>query len=382
MQTLHRVLPFLATVAVLAGIAALGTHHYDGNVSALLHMDTEFGERFAVPGGIVLYQDGGYDGMLYYQVARDIPLFLSGGESAFDSPYRFQRILFPLFGFILSLGRDEWLPFAFVIINILAVTGSFFLIARIVKKINVHTLTIVFNPASLVGILYALTEPVSLFFLALFLWLWHRAGMRITVLGILALTLSLFARETTIFLIGLLGLWSLWKHRWKDASLLIIPVVLLILWQYALVQRFGSVGFQAGGNFLDLPFLGPVTVLKWALEQEGIRQLYRFSSLALLAMLLPLFVLLGREWRVRGTSVDALTFLITGLSLVLVCMDTHMWGVITSIGRVVTPFYPVYALYAAERDSSPLRILSGFLITISIVAALGIALQAHPYVLS
>lgn len=356
--------------------------HYDGNVSALLHMDATFGTDQGVASGVVLYTDGGYDGMAYYQIARDVPALFFGGEITFDSPYRFQRILFPLLGFLLSLGQDEWLPLAFLVINLLAAIGSFLLLTSITKKVNVHTLTVLWNPAILVGLLFSLTEPVSIFFILLFFWLFERSGRRIDLASVLALTLSLLARETTIFLIVLLGLWFLWKRQWKDALYLALPILLMFGWQVFLEIRFGDIGFQANNNVIDPPFVGVWYALQWAMTEQGIQQMYRFSSLALLAVVLPLFVLLSRDWLRKRTRIGLLPFLLSGLTVTMLCMDSHMWGVITSIGRVVTPFYPVYALFASERDSGALRLLSLLLILVSCTAAIGIAWQMHPYILS
>lgn len=375
-------LPVIAGAAVaLILFVFLAVRSYDGNVSALLHMDVNFAERMHAPSGIVLYEDGGYDGMAYYQVARDIPLLLSGGTSTFDSPYRFQRITLPLLVYAITLGNETAFPFAFLLINIAAAITSLILVLLLTRSVNIHAVTIVFNPAILVGILFSLTEPVSIAFILFFFWLWKRRG-RLDAWPIAALTLSLFARETTIFIIALLLLWFLWRRERRNAALMLIPISLLFLWQYFLLLRFGSVGFQANTNIVDPPFLGIVTVIRWAFEHEGIAQMYRLSSIALLVFFLPLCVVFGKEWMRRTRSIDRSTFLLSGLVITMLSMDAHMWGVITSIGRVVAPIYPVYALYAAEHDSRFLRLLSMSLIAISIIAAVGIALQTHPFRIS
>jgi len=370
------------TLVALLALIAVGVWQYGGNVSTLMHIDTVFGETHKVPEGIVLYKDGGYDGMLYYQVARDLPALFLGEKTSLDSPYRFQRILFPLLGFALALGNEQYFPFTFLLLNLLASLGSlvFFLCMR--KKIDIHTLTVICNPAILVGILFSLTEPVSFFFMMLFFLLWQRSSRTITVAGITALTLSLFARETTIFLIGMLLLWSLWYKQWRSILLLCIPVVLLIFWQYFLELQFGTIGFQADSNLVDLPFVGPWHALLWAWQHTGLTRFYRLSSVALLSFLLPLTFLLGKEWIQKRQRITFFPFVLSGLAAAMLSMDAHIWGVITSVGRVVTPIYPVYALFAAERDTKTLRVLSWILVLTSVIAAIGIALQVHPFVQS
>lgn len=374
-----RFIIFGGTITSLAFIVFLGIRHYDYNVSALFHMDTAFGERNRVPQGLVLYEDAGYDGMLYYQVARDIPSLFTGGVTSLDSPYRFQRILLPLLVFKVTLGQERFFPYAFLIINLFASLATLVLMIAITKKTNIHTLTVIFNPAILVGILYSLTEPLSTFFIVLFLYFWEKNNRKVHAWGLIALLLSLLARETTIFLVGLLFLWYLWKKQWKQAALLVLPIILFILWQYFLVLRLGSVPFQANSNVVSTPLTGPITLLLWI--TQGLTS-YRLSSVGLLLFVLPLSFVLGKEWTQKKMAIDVYAFLLTGLILTMFSMDAHMWGAITSIGRVVTPIYPVYALFVSARDTWLTRAISTILIGVSIVAIIGIASARHPFILS
>lgn len=370
----------LSSVAVaLLLLVFLGVRQYDGNVSALFHLDATFGEAHQVPGGIVLYSDAGYDGMLYYQIARDIPTLFSGGTPSLDSPYRFQRIVLPLFAFILALGQEAFFPYTILLINLAAALGALALTLLITKKVNVHSLTVVLNPAVLIGIIYTLTEPLSLFFMMLFFWLWTKHGQQMTALGVLALTLSLFARETTVFLIVLLGLWYVLHRNWKAAVLCGVPLVPFFLWQVWLKHQLGSVAFQANSNVVSLPFSGPFELIVSSIEHLNA---YHLSALSLLVFLLLVCTVLGREWLQQKTKINVFSFLMGGLCATMLCMDAHMWAVITSIGRVVTPFYPVYALYASQKDTTALRVLSVALLLLSVVAAIGAAVAVHPYTIS
>lgn len=376
------ILALALSAVALVLLVFLGVRHYGGNVSALLHMDVPFGELHSVPEGIVLYQDAAYDGMLYYQVARDLPALFMGGETSLDSPYRFQRILLPLIIYMVAIGNEQAFPYAMLIINIAAALGALALMLSIAKKISIHAFTIVFNPAILVGILYSLTEPLSIFFMMGFFWLWMSKHGKVTVMSIALLLLSLLARETTIFLIGLLFLWFLWKKEWKNALLVLLPIALFALWQWYLVIRLGSIPFRTGGGIIVFPLQGPIAVLQWSLQESGIKLLYRLSGVSLLGFAALLSIALGREWIQKKTRIEMLPFLLSGLCLTMLSMDPHMWGAITSIGRVVTPLYPVYALWAAERDTWIEKCISVILMAVSVVAAIGIASVAHPYVLS
>jgi len=58
-----------------------------------------------------------YDGQFFYRLAVD-PLAVREVGIRFDHPsYRQQRILYPLIAYVLSAGRDTWVPFVLVAIN-------------------------------------------------------------------------------------------------------------------------------------------------------------------------------------------------------------------------------------------------------------------------
>jgi hypothetical protein len=367
------------TALALLFLAFFGVRNYGGNISALLHMDARFGEQHSVPEGLVLYKDAGYDGMLYYQVARDIPALLSGEKPSLDSPYRFQRILLPLFSYVLALGDARALPFTLLFANIAAAVGAIALMSSITRTLNLHTLAVVANPAVLVGILFSLTEPLSLFFVVLFFWFWERNDQKLNVFSIGALSLSLFARETTVVLIGLLILWFLWRKQWQEMLIISIPLIIFALWQIFLVIHLGSLAFQADGNIVGVPLSGPLALIEWSFQNLNV---HRLSALSLLLFLLLLCLSLALEWRRKRCSIGVYSFLLSGLILAMFSMDAHIWGVITSIGRVVAPVYPVYALYASAQDTWKEQFLSIVLISISVVTALGIANIQHPFTIS
>lgn len=368
--------------SALAALAAFGVRQYEWNVSALLHMDTVFGVTHDVAPGVVLYKDGGYDGMLYYEVARDLPKLLSRESVSLDSPYRFQRILLPLLVYGFSFGNAASFPTATLLLNVAAILGTFAIAVRMTKGPNIHAFAAVFNPAMLVGMLYSLTEPLSMLFMMAFFARWQSKERTVDWFCVAALLSSLLARETTVFLIGLLVLWHLWKREWTSVVLLGVTIALFAGWQYALVLRLGSLPFRTGGNIIVWPFSGPYAVVRWALVDTGMKLAYRLSSLPLLAFVLGTCAIVAADWKKKGRAQDALGFVLTGLCAVMLSMDPHMWGALTSIGRVVTPFYPAYCLFAAEREGTVLRLSSWFLVAFSVLAALGIAYVRHPYVIS
>ncbi len=370
-------------VLFLIALVAFQVSRYDGNVSALLHVSREFGQAFDVPTGIVLYEDGGYDGMLYYQIARDIPKILFGVNDGslppYDSAYRAQRILLPLLTYLLSLGQERFFPWVILFINVASITGALALALGFLRKISLPILTLVFNPAALVGVLFSLSEPLSLFFTTLFLVLWKRSKGIISGWQVIALALAMFARETTIFLILPLAGWYMWKKQWKNASRIILALAPSLFWQWFLIERFGTLALTLGKHMINLPLLG---VWQLLLSIFGTVSAYRLSSLSFLILFaIPLLTI--ELWRfAKGHIKNTLEGLLLFCLLVLFSLDAHIWGVITSVGRVLTPLYPLFAFTASERDSLSDRLISVNLIAVSIIAAIGIASITHLFSIS
>jgi hypothetical protein len=371
------------TLAFLIALVALSISFYNWNLSVLFRTGQDYAEVHQFPKDMVLLEEGGYDGMLYYQIARDVPRLFGFGEETsipYQSQYRYQRIGLPVFAAVFSLGNEQWLSTVFVLINIVAVMGSLFLMLSLAGNRILHALTIALNPAALVGILYNLTEPLSLFFVTLFFFLWEKSGGKIQWPHVIALTISVFARETTLILIVLIALYLFWKKRWKEGVFTSLSLAPFFLWQWILTMRFDMLPLENSAGALNFPLSGPLALAVWSIEDPS---MFRLSALAfLLLFVLPLTMYELKVWFGKNAERSFHLFLLTGLTTAMLSMDAHIWGVVTSIGRVIAPIYGAYAAFAIQHDTAMEKVLSVALISVSIVAAIGIAYTHHPFLLS
>jgi len=69
--------PLLLLGTVLAVILIATLAPYGGNPSALFHVDQEMADYHPVPPRTIVLQMPGYDGMQYYQIARQFAVVLS-----------------------------------------------------------------------------------------------------------------------------------------------------------------------------------------------------------------------------------------------------------------------------------------------------------------
>jgi hypothetical protein len=124
-------LPLLLT-CILAGILTLTLLPYNGNVSALFHLDMPLAENHVPPSGFVVLSVPAYDGAQYYQLARNVPLLLTGNietlRSRLPGPYAYQRLLLPVMAWALALGQDALLPWSFLLIQFLCLLGTAMLV--------------------------------------------------------------------------------------------------------------------------------------------------------------------------------------------------------------------------------------------------------------
>jgi len=369
------------TTITLLALVLLSISRYDWNVSALLRIDRTFGEHFHVPAGVVLFEDGGYDGMLYYQIARDLPELLRGEQKPllYDNAYRLQRILLPALASLLSLGEERRLPLAMLLINLAAVVGALCLLLRHTKQFSVHAAALLCNPAALVGVLFSLTEPLALLLTTAFLIRFIENDKRLDDTQLFLLSLAMFARETTVVLVGLLALSFLWKKEGRQALLVLTPLLSFAFWELLLMLRFGTLPLSTGTGMVNVPLSGIWNLFLRAFHEPNT---YVFSSLSfLLLFVLPLLALQARQW-IMERRIGALSLCLTGFSFLLLTLDAHIWGTITSVGRVLPALYPVYVMHAVEHDTSLYRFLSSTLIATSAVTAFGIALISHPFIVT
>jgi hypothetical protein len=66
----------------------------------------------------------------------------------------------------------------------------------------------------------------------------------------------------------------------------------------------------------------------------------------------------------------------------MLLMPKYIWGSITSIGRVITPVYPLTVLLLAHRDSPLTRMLAIGILVLGLVTGVGLALILHPFTLA
>jgi hypothetical protein len=345
-------------------------------------MDHLLADQHTMPPDFVVLNIPSYDGAQYYQIARNVPQILQPSAwqlLANKSPgaYAYQRILLPALAFVLSLGFDALLPYAFLLIHLASLVGAALLMLQWKPHGWLQAFAVALSPAAMVGLHFSLAEPLTIFLVTAFLIRFIRQE-QIEWIDIGLLSLLVLTREVNILFVGLLLGYSLLRRRLYASLLLLIPITVFITWHGILYGIFGDIPFLWSAEKRTLPFVAIAEILSGA---KGFNSLTLSSIGLFFLFVLPAFLYLGwliiqkRAWN----FIHLATF---GLLLVMTMMPDHIWGSITSIGRVITPVYPLFIVGAIERNTTVDRILCMGILLLGIAAAVGLGLIVHPYSLT
>ncbi len=381
--TYHWPLAFL--LITLCGILTITLKPYHGNVTALFHMDAPTAHSHGfIPENFVLLDVPGYDGEQYYEIALHMPSAFSQARwpsitsHSVTIAYSYQRFLLPLAAFTLSFGYRDLLPYSFLFIQLASLIGVFWLVASRHPRKAAYGLVIALSPAALIGLHFSLSEPLTLLILTAFLlrFIDHK---KLRTIDILLLSLFVLGREVNILFVGFLLLYLLAKKHWHDAVLMIIPIATFLTLHTLIFKIFHEIPFFWSTDKRALPLEAITDIL---LGNRGYN-MYTMSSIALfLGFVAPAAIWsLWNLWKAKKNERFLPLFSLLFLGVMMVMPD-HIWGSITSIGRVITPVYPLVLLQAVERDTRFARILCISIVLLGLGIGISLALLPHPYTLS
>ena len=262
-------------VAAAYGGVVLASHDMDPLAFAML--GTQSTE--ADPAGTQ-----GYDGQFAYQIAMN-PL---GAAPFIDVPaYRYQRILYPLLVRVLSLGRTEWIPWALILTNWLALVAGTSLMERLLARYQVspwYALGFGLYSGQLLSLRLDLNEPLASLLILVALHCIERKRW----LGVgVFLALAALAKETSLIFLGGILIWLLSQRRFLEILLVgSVGGIPFALYQVFLVFWLGSPGLGSGGAgatpFTWIPFGG-----LWAVFPHGAEVFALFLVIMLPWVVLP-----------------------------------------------------------------------------------------------
>ncbi len=348
--------PALLSVAFFALLILALSQAHQGNLSALMMLPQKGAcyEALSAPRGVVVFPEAGYDGHFFYYIARDLKMKVGCAGA-----YRCQRIFYPVLIWLFALGRAELMPLAMSLINLLAVGGATWLMARWLTEEGFNPWFGLFYSLSLGHVLiiqYALSGAVAAALSLGGAYLFVRAERSAGTAFLFSL--ALLTRETAVLLWAPLILWALKEREYRRAAVLALALIPYLAWEAILWGRFGELPLLATNvRAVTLDLEG----LRWLaghLELDsGWRELLRSaSSLPYLIFVLACLTL-GAWHLAKGLGLWAwLTFIQAAAVLFL---GRGMWEYISSVGRVSITLTPAAVMLALEAGGRTRLILLG-----------------------
>lgn len=360
-----------AVIVVLASLLLWTLKPYGGNPSALFHLDRSIAD---VPAQFIVLTVPGYDGMQYFRIAKTLPQFVTQPATI---AYSYQRILLPVLAWLIAFGQTTFLPWSFLLINLAALVISCITALKYFPKQRVAAAAIALSPAGLIGLHFSLAEPLTLALLTAFLCRFLTTK-KTRAFDVGLLSLLCLAREVNVLFVLLLTVWLLWQKQYRSALLMLIPLAVFFCLHLLIFQIFHEVPFLWSTGKNTLPFQEIVALLS---GQHGYNLLTLSSIALIIGFVLPALVWAAKtSWQTRGQSFAPLAAL---AFLLLMCMmPDHIWGSITSIGRVITPVYPLVLLGGALHDNRLSRTIRWSTLALGCIAGFGLASIVHPFLLS
>lgn len=295
----------------------------------------------------------GYDGQFYYYMAVD-PLHADVHMD--NAPYRYQRILFSLVVWALSLGgRPELVAWWLLILNVVGTLAGTAALALLLQRRGLSPwFSLAFG--LYFGQLAAITHDVPDGLAAgLVIFAALAADRERWKAAAFWLAIASLTRETTIIFAAAAALDALAQRRWGRAALMLSSGIPLLLWLLALRLVFGQTGLFFSGVVSEgprKPFAGVLSIAN--ISPRFIITLIVIVLPALLALAWAVREILRNTWR----TAPGLLFAVLVSSGLVIFLNSFTYGDLSSSTRVTISLSLGWLLYAAARHSRPLMQLA------------------------
>lgn len=269
----------------------------------------------------------GYDGQQFLSIALDPGLQDPGTIAALDSPrYRYQRILYPLLGYLLGGGQPMLIPYALVGLNVASIIGLVWVTSRYLQphRETWQGLLVLAIPGVWMVFSLSTADLLTSFLLVIAIANYRANHPRAVAI---ALALACLARETMLLVWLAVVLTSLWERKRKQLrSLLWVPLPVAAWGVYAWA-RLGTQDAPETNN-IGLPlvgiarkfasfFSGDLPPKQWVLESNFFLLLLVFAA----AIAISLQALSANRLILIATSLYGVLFAVSSIVILSYYVD-------------------------------------------------------------
>lgn len=356
-MSLSRIRPWqVVTILCLVYVLVFVFVKHGGDALALVDIGTQFSA------GVPAEQGGteGYDGQFGYYIARDP----SNAAPYLDvSAYRFQRILLPIAGRVLAFGQDAGIPWALLVVNLVALAIGTALMEYLLVQYKVsrwYALSYGLTLGTFGAVRLSLPEPLAY---ALVLGGIFSIEHKHWIGGAVLMALAALAKETALVFVAGYALYWLVNRNWRPLIFFsAIAVIPFVAWQLVLYNKLGAFGVGSGGklatSFEIIPFAGFLRIL----TEAGVGPFLVLGAIIAPFALVPTVWGLRqcwREYRARESKDEliarAYVYLLLSNALIMLFVPFSTYREPLGILRFIVGLQIAVLLYAAERRN--LRVL-------------------------
>ena len=252
------------TALIYAGVTYALVETRGGDLSGFVVAGGPGVDPRAVPPGLTVNPETGYDGVAFYRLAIDpfTSKKTAFGISLDNPPYRQQRIGYPLIVWLTSGGgRPRLIPFWLLAVNcigLVAIGGAGGALAESFGKSALWGVIFPLYPGFLMTLARDTSEIVAWAFALGAIVAMRRDR---NVAAALLLTCAVLTRETTLTVVaGAAVVWA-WRRRTSPVVFL-LPTAAMLVWQLVLACRWGTIPLVSGRPPLAAPFTEYIALVR------------------------------------------------------------------------------------------------------------------------
>ena len=357
----------IATLAATAFTLARWQTWAHGRISRFILVGRHFATPSQLPHGMPVAKTYGYDGQFFYRLALNpLNFHHTAYGITMDRPYRYMRVGYPAFTWLVSLGQHFLVPVMLVAVNIAAIGALGYLGALFAAEGGRHALAGLLMPGYF-GLITSLSrdtaEPLAA--ACLLAGLLAVRGRR-PVLAAALLAYGALTRETVmvavaaIAIMRVIGILRGRTRPGREDLAWVVPAVVFAAWEVVVKAATGSVPLLAdGGRNAGAPFIAPLQAFRHNLGHVHLHQFEQYDLWFLELAILVCFSVAALLC-LRSTNAPVHERLAFILYLVEICVVTpSTWN---SLDADMRSFIEVYLLAVIILLGTPRRTLGAWLL--------------------
>ena len=290
-------------------------YKFDGNITGFFRIGSEFPKSpyLDTTKALIFSGEAGADGQQFLTIAFDPFLRNSETIQALDVPdFRYRRILYPLLGYILGLGKVSLIPYAMVAINYVSIIAIVLYTKAYLKLIESpawQSILVLCIPSVWIILYFSTAGLLSSALLVSSLYYYRTQKI---FLSVFLIGLACFARETILIVVLSFCCASLLQRKWQEFILFLASSIPWLCWNFYITSQAKlQIDVDVFDKNFDRPFQGITNKFNSFPNVNTTQEFYELYSFILfcLVVLVLLYVAIKNIYFEPVISVTAFAYI-------------------------------------------------------------------------